>query len=137
MRRIKIGCAFVALALSFGAILGSTVAGARVRFRRSPHPPQWAYAEPQCVLHLVSGAHPTGVRGYFGYSAYVLDVVRHRGLTCARAEQLAYRDWTNGPHREPLRWRYLRAWRSTSGSGYIGDFAGRKKLLRVEYLAVH
>ena len=136
MRRTTIGCLFLVLAL-LGLTLGSLSASGAVRFRRSRRPPRWAYTEPLCVLHLASAAHPGGVRGYFGYSAYVLDVVRDRDLTCERAKRLAYRDWVNGPRRQPLRWRYLRAWRSTSGQGYIGDFTGRKKRVQVEYLAVH
>jgi hypothetical protein len=36
----------------------------------------------------------------------------------------------------PLRWRYVKAWRSTAGSAYVGDFVGTHGAKRVEFFAI-
>jgi hypothetical protein len=123
-----------------GALLGllSATQAYGVTLERSLEPPPWASRTSHCVRSLTSPARPSGVVGYIGYNVYTLKIVRRSGETCANAKNLAYSDWLRGSHAHGLRWRYVRAWRSTSGgSAYIGDFVGASAGHMVEYLAIH
>jgi hypothetical protein len=104
---------------------------------KSANPPPWTHTSTKCVSNLFSLQHPSGIVGYEGYNVYLLQIVRHRGVTCPQAKRLAFDDWTHGPSGQPLHWRYVRAWRSTAGSGYVGDFVGNSRRASVEYFALH
>jgi hypothetical protein len=89
------------------------------------------------VSSLFSLQHPSGLVGYLGYNVTLLEIVRHRKVSCATAKALARQDWTSGPAGQSLVWRYVRAWRSNAGSAYVGDFVGSRGGRLVEYCAVH
>jgi hypothetical protein len=105
--------------------------------QESPNPPAWTRSSSSCDVELADAESPSGVVGYIGYNVSILSIVGRRNVTCAEAKELARAEWVNGPLRRPLRWRYVRAWRSTSGSAYVGDFVGTKGAKMVEFLAVH
>lgn len=122
------------------AICAAIVAIASAKTTYSADPPAWVRsATPVCSpIDLRTGDNYSGQSGPLagGYNVYLLQVVDKRGMTCSRARQLARRDWLEG-HRGILSWRQRRAWRSTAGSAYVGDFRGTGKGLVVEYHAVH
>jgi hypothetical protein len=68
---------------------------------------------------------------------YDLMIVGRRHTSCRAAKRLSRAEWVHGPQRRPLRWRYRRAWRSTSGSAYVGDFIGTRGARRIEFFATH
>jgi hypothetical protein len=105
--------------------------------QESPAPPAWAQRTSNCAVELAGAETPSGVVGYIGYNVSVLSIISHRHVICAKAKKLAREEWVDGPLRRPLRWRYVRAWRSTAGSAYIGDFVGTHGARRVEFYAVH
>lgn len=123
------------------AALVCSVAAAEVApqtpVQTSPNPPAWTKAKSDCVVELSDATHPSGVVGYIGYNVYDLSIVVHQNVSCREAKRLARAEWVNGPLRRPLRWRYKRAWRSTSGSAYIGDFVGTHGARRIEFFALH
>jgi hypothetical protein len=105
--------------------------------QESPNPPAWTKMSSDCVVELADPTHLSGVVGSIGYNVSILTIVRHRHVSCPEAKRLARAEWIHGPLRRPLRWRYRRAWRSTSGSAYVGDFIGTHGARRVEFFAVH
>jgi hypothetical protein len=105
--------------------------------QRSPNPPAWTKASSDCGVDLTDVTHPSGVVGYIGYNVYDLAIVEHRHVSCREAKRLARAEWVHGPLRRPLSWHYRRAWRSTSGSAYVGDFVGTHGRRRVEFFAGH
>jgi hypothetical protein len=110
----------------------------RTRIEQSANPPQWVRRRSGCVLDLTSPQDPSGIAGYLGYNVSELRIVTHAGTSCDTAKQLAYSDWLHGPRGQPLRWRYMREWRTTSGgSAYVGDFVGKSGGRQVEYYAIH
>lgn len=137
MRRISL----LATAALAAALLVCPVAAAEVEpqapVQKSPNPPAWTKANSDCMVDLADPAHPSGVVGYIGYNVSILSIVRHRHASCPEARRLARAEWVHGPLRRPLSWRYRRAWRSTSGSAYVGDFIGTHGARRVEFFAVH
>jgi hypothetical protein len=102
--------------------------------QRSPNPPGWAQRSSSCAVELAGAENPSGV---VGYNVSVLSIVGRRHVSCAAAKKLAREEWVDGPLRRPLRWRYAKAWRSTAGSAYVGDFVGTHGAKRVEFFAVH
>jgi hypothetical protein len=90
-----------------------------------------------CGVELTDATHLSGVVGYIGYNVYGLAIVVHRHVSCPEAKRLARAEWVHGALRRPLRWRYRRAWRSTSGSAYVGDFIGTHGARRIEFFASH
>ena len=128
-----------ALALTATAIVTATVAVASAQ-SQSANPPAWVRnAKAVCPkVDLTTGNNFSGQSGPLagGYNVYFLTIVERRGTSCSRARQLARRDWLQG-HGGALRWRQRRAWRSTSGSAYVGDFRGTGNGVVVEYHAVH
>jgi hypothetical protein len=106
--------------------------------QESPNPPAWARSSSSCAVELTTAANPSGVVGYIGYNVSVLSIVSRHHVSCAVAKKLAREEWVDGPLTRPLRWRYVKAWRSTAGgSAYIGDFVGTHGTKRVEFHAVH
>jgi hypothetical protein len=103
----------------------------------SPNPPGWAQRSSSCAVELADAENPSGVVGYIGYNVSVLSIVGRRHVSCAAAKKLAREEWVDGPLGRPLRWRYAKAWRSTAGSAYVGDFVGTHGAKRVEFFAVH
>lgn len=81
---------------------------------------------------------PSGLGGEAGggYNVYYLAIVSKRNMGCKRARQLAREHWSLN-EAPPFRWNRRRAWRSTTGSAYVGDFVGRRGRQRIEYWAVH
>jgi hypothetical protein len=125
------------LALTSAGAAGAGEVQPQAPIQTGANPPGWARTTSRCVVELTDARHPSGVVGYIGYNASLLTVVRHKRVSCPEAKRLARAEWTRGPLRRPLRWRYARAWRSTSGSAYIGDFVGVHGARRVEFFAVH
>jgi hypothetical protein len=103
----------------------------------SPDPPAWAQRTSSCVVELADAENPSGVVGYIGYNVTLLLIVDRRHVSCRRAKRYARSEWVHGPAGQPLGWRYVKAWRSTAGSAYVGDFKGRRGKRAVEYFAVH
>ncbi len=131
---------FVCLALA-AALLACSVGAAEVSpqtpVQASPNPPAWTKAKSDCVVGLSDADHISGVVGYIGYNVYDLSIVGHRHVSCPEGKRLARAEWVHGPLRRPLCWRYRRAWRSTSGSAYVGDFVGTHGARRIEFFALH
>jgi hypothetical protein len=105
--------------------------------QESPNPPAWTQRTSSCDVDLADAENPSGVVGYIGYNVSVLSIVGRRHVSCSAAKRVAREEWVGGPLRRPLRWRYVKAWRSTAGSAYVGDFVGTHGAKRVEFLAVH
>lgn len=124
---------------ALGMALLAALAGPAIAIERSASPPAWTAKKAVCAaVSLTSAANPAGVSGPLagGYNVYELRIVKRSGVSCSRARRLARADWTHGHHR-PLRWRQRRAWRSTEGSAYVGDFRGTGSGIVVEYFAIH
>jgi hypothetical protein len=123
------------------ALLVCSAAAAEVEpeapLQRGPNPPAWTKADTGCAVELSDASHPSGVVGYIGYNVYVLAIVARRHASCHEAKRLARAEWEHGPLSRPLRWHYRRAWRSTSGSAYVGDFVGSHGARRIEFFAVY
>jgi len=124
------------LALALAVAIATSVATAGVQ--RSADPPTWTKTRPVCQRISLTTQYPSGVSGPLagGYNAFSLVVVRKAGMGCDRARRFARRDWIDG-HGPPLHFRLRRAWRSTGGSAWVGDYVGRDKGRLVEYFAVH
>lgn len=107
---------------------------------RSADPPRWVRsARAVCPkIDLTKGGNVSGQSGPLasGYNVYSLVVVAKRGVSCTRARNLARGDWLEG-HHGPLSWRLRRSWRSTVGSGFVGDYRGTASGVVVEYHAGH
>lgn len=132
------------LLLSATCLLGLTVATAfaadtepEAPLQRSPRPPAWTDTRTSCVADLADASHPSGLVGYIGYNVTLLLIVDRRHVSCRRAKRYARAEWVHGPAGQPLDWRYVKAWRSSAGSAYVGDFKGRRGRKAVEYFAVH
>jgi hypothetical protein len=133
VRRLICGSVFVAVAL---AVIPSS--GSAVVLEQSLNPPSWAKSNRHCAKNLSTAQMPSGVVGYIGYNVYELDIKQYVGVNCATAKELALQDWEHARSAQGFHWKYVKAWRSTSGgSGYIGDFVGTKGHARIEYLAGH
>lgn len=105
--------------------------------QQGPRPPGWTKTRTRCIADLANASHPSGVVGYLGYNVTLLAIVDRRHITCRRAKRYAHSEWVHGPADQPLGWRYVRAWRSRTGSAYVGDFKGSRGKKAVEYFAVH
>jgi hypothetical protein len=103
----------------------------------SPNPPTWVKVSSRCTVDLTDPGHPSGVVGYIGHNASLLSIIHRSHVSCVAARRFARAAWTRGPNGQRLHWRYRRAWRSTAGSAYVGDFLGASGSRRVEFLAVH
>jgi hypothetical protein len=131
------------LALSVSLVVAAATGAAAAStapeqpLQQSPNPPSWTKTSTHCVVDLQDASHPSGVVGYIGYNVSLLLIVDRRHIPCPRAKRYARAEWVHGPAGQPLFWRYVRAWRSTAGSAYVGDFKGRHGKKLVEYLAVH
>lgn len=132
--RLRVTCSALLVAIAATA----PVAAAKTQY--SADPPAWVRdAKSICPrIDLTAGNNFSGRSGPLagGYNVSSLVIVDRRGVSCSRARQLARRDWLQG-HGPPLRWRQRRAWRSTSGSAYVGDYRGTGSGIVVEYHAVH
>jgi hypothetical protein len=105
--------------------------------QESPDPPSWTQRSSSCDVDLTDAENPSGVVGYIGYNVSGLSIVGRGHVSCSDAKGLARQEWVSGPLRRPLRWRYVKAWRSTAGSAYVGDFVGTHGAKRIEFFAIH
>jgi len=130
-----VSSALCALSLCAGALAQSFEPEQPIQ--QGPNPPSWARSSSHCRVDLLSAQTPSGVVGYIGYNVSELVISAHRGVSCARAKGYARANWKSGTQAGGLSWRYVRAWRSSAGSAYVGEFAGSDGQSRLAYLAVH